>query len=93
MASVGHGNCVVIVRIVGGSKASNIKLILQREPRTGKAWFLAGSILHDEELVNAAVRELHEETKLTLANGDLTLLSDNPVRVSLHEGKHQLVYV
>jgi ADP-ribose pyrophosphatase YjhB (NUDIX family) len=38
------------------------------------------------------VRELHEETGLTLTPDDLTLLSDAPVRVALPDGQ-QLVYV
>jgi ADP-ribose pyrophosphatase YjhB (NUDIX family) len=42
--------------------------------------------------VDAAVRELHEETGLTLTPDDLTLLSDAHVRVSLPQGL-QLVYV
>jgi hypothetical protein len=36
---------------------------------------------------------LLEETGLTLTLNDLTVLSNNPVRVSLREGKHQRVYV
>jgi hypothetical protein len=44
MAFVGHDNYVVVVLPVGGSNASDIKPVLQREPRSGKAWFLAGSI-------------------------------------------------
>jgi ADP-ribose pyrophosphatase YjhB (NUDIX family) len=45
-----------------------------------------------EEPVDAVVRELHEETGLTLTPEDLTLLSDAHVRVALPEGR-QLVYV
>jgi hypothetical protein len=63
-----------------------IKLVLQREPRTGKTWFPASfspSVLPDEEHVDAGVRELHEEIRLLLTSNDLTLLSNhNPVRVS-----------
>jgi ADP-ribose pyrophosphatase YjhB (NUDIX family) len=66
--------------------------VLQREPRTGKTWFPVGSIIANEEHVDAAVRELHEETGLILTPDDLTLLSDAPVRVALPEGQ-QLVYV
>jgi 8-oxo-dGTP pyrophosphatase MutT (NUDIX family) len=94
MASVGHYNYVVVVlTVIGGSKASDIKLVLQRELRTSKTWFHAGSILPYEEHVDAAVRKLHEETGLSLNSDNLTLLSNYPVRVSLHERKHQLVYV
>jgi 8-oxo-dGTP pyrophosphatase MutT (NUDIX family) len=64
MASLGPGNYVVILLNVGGSNASYIKLVLQREPRTNKTWFLAGSILPNEEHVDAAARELHEEHAL-----------------------------
>jgi 8-oxo-dGTP pyrophosphatase MutT (NUDIX family) len=83
----------VIVLHVGGSKASDIKLVIQREPRIGKTWFLAGSILPNEEHVDADVRELLEEIGLTLTYADLTMLSDAPVRVALSEGQRQLVYV
>jgi 8-oxo-dGTP pyrophosphatase MutT (NUDIX family) len=78
---------------IGGSLASDIKLVLRREPRTSKNWFLVGSILPNEEHVDATVRELLEEIALTLTPGHSTLLSNNPVRVSLHVGGHQLVYV
>jgi 8-oxo-dGTP pyrophosphatase MutT (NUDIX family) len=66
MASVGPCHYVVVVLHVGGSKASDIKLVLQLEPRYGKTWFLAGSILPNEEHVDADVRELLVETGLTL---------------------------
>jgi 8-oxo-dGTP pyrophosphatase MutT (NUDIX family) len=92
MASVGLGRYVVVVIHLGGTKLSNVKLVLQREPRTGKTWFPAGSVTSNEALVDAAVRELHEETGLTLTPDDLTLLSDAHVRVALSEGQH-LVYV
>jgi ADP-ribose pyrophosphatase YjhB (NUDIX family) len=93
MASVGPGHYVLVVLHVGGSKASDIKLVLQREPRNGKTWFSSGSILSNEELVDAVVRELHKETSLILTHDNLTLLSDAPVRVALPEGQRQLVYV
>jgi 8-oxo-dGTP pyrophosphatase MutT (NUDIX family) len=92
MASVGPGHCVVVVIHVGGTKLSDVKLVLQHEPRTSKTWFPAGSVLPNEEPADAAVRELHEETALTLTPDDLTLLSDAPLRVALPEGR-QLVYV
>jgi 8-oxo-dGTP pyrophosphatase MutT (NUDIX family) len=92
MASVGPGRYVVVVLHVGGTKLSNVKLVLQREPRTGKTWFPAGSVAGNEEPVDVAVRELHEQTGLTLTPDDLTLLSDAHVRVALPEGQ-QLVYV
>jgi 8-oxo-dGTP pyrophosphatase MutT (NUDIX family) len=87
MASVGHVRFVVVVIHVEGTKLSNIKLVLQREPRTGKTWFPAGSVAANEEHVDAAVRELHEETGLTLTPDDLTLLSDAHVRVALPDGQ------
>jgi hypothetical protein len=83
MASFGPYNYVVIVMTFGGSKASDIMLASQRGPRIGKTWFLAGSILPNEEHVDVAVRWSHKETGLTLTCDDLTLLSKNPVRVSL----------
>jgi 8-oxo-dGTP pyrophosphatase MutT (NUDIX family) len=86
MASVGPRHYVVVVIHVGGTKLSDVKLVLQREPRTGKTWFPAGSVLPNEEPVDAAVRELHEETGLILTPDDLTLLSDALVRVALPEG-------
>jgi 8-oxo-dGTP pyrophosphatase MutT (NUDIX family) len=86
MASVGPGHYVVVVLHAGISKASYIKLVLQREPRIGKAWFPPGLILPNEEHVDVVVRELLEETSLTLSHDDLTLLSDAPVRVALPEG-------
>jgi 8-oxo-dGTP pyrophosphatase MutT (NUDIX family) len=79
MASFEHGNYVVVVLPVGGSKASNIKFVIQCEPRTGKTRFLAGSILPNEEHVDAAVRELFEETCFTLTVDDITMLSNNLV--------------
>jgi hypothetical protein len=58
MASLGHGNYVVVALYVGGSKASDLNLVLWREPRTGRTWFSSGSILPNEEHVDGAVREL-----------------------------------
>jgi hypothetical protein len=46
---------VVVVLHVCGSKASDIKIVLQRELRTGKTWFPAGSILPNEERVDDVV--------------------------------------
>jgi 8-oxo-dGTP pyrophosphatase MutT (NUDIX family) len=92
MAFVGPCCYVVVVLHVGGSKLADVKLVLQREPRSGKTLFPAGSISPDEELVDAAVRELHEEIGLILSLDDLTLLSDAPVRVALPIGQ-QLVYI
>jgi 8-oxo-dGTP pyrophosphatase MutT (NUDIX family) len=93
MAFVGSGNYVFAVMCVGGSKAFDIKLVLQREPRTYRTWFLACSILPNEEHVDAAIRDLFEETGLTLTVDDLTMLSNNLVRVPLLEGMRKLVYV
>jgi hypothetical protein len=36
MASIGPGRYVVVVLHVGGSKLADTKLVLQREPRSGK---------------------------------------------------------
>jgi 8-oxo-dGTP pyrophosphatase MutT (NUDIX family) len=89
----GHGNYVGVVLHVGGSKASDVKLVLQRESRSGKIWFTAGSIVPNEEPFDAAVRELFEGTSLTLIVNDLTLLRNNHVRIPLLAGKHELVHV
>jgi 8-oxo-dGTP pyrophosphatase MutT (NUDIX family) len=93
MASAGPGHYAVVALHVGGSKASDIKLVFQPKPRTRKTLFLAGSILPNEEHVDVVVRELLEETGLTLTLDDLTMLSDAPVRVALPEGQRHLVYV
>jgi ADP-ribose pyrophosphatase YjhB (NUDIX family) len=50
-------------------------------------------ILPNEEHIDVAVRELFKEIGLTLTVDDLTMLSNNHVRVPLHTGKHQHVYV
>jgi 8-oxo-dGTP pyrophosphatase MutT (NUDIX family) len=92
MASLGRGRYVVVVLHVGGTKLSDVKLVLQREPRTSKTWFPARSIPANEEHVDAGVRELHEETALIMTPDDLTLWSDAHVRVALPVGQH-LVYV
>jgi ADP-ribose pyrophosphatase YjhB (NUDIX family) len=92
MASVGPGRYVVVVIHVGGTKLSNVKLVLQREPRTGTTWFPTGFVTANEEPDDDAVRELYEENGLILTPDDLTLLSDALVRVALPEGQ-QLVYV
>jgi hypothetical protein len=47
----------------------------------------------NEEHVDATVRDILEETGLTMAVNDLTQLSGAVVRVPLHYGKYQLVYV
>jgi hypothetical protein len=61
IASVAPGNYVAVAPHVGGSNASYIKLVLQREPRTGKAAFHAGNVFPNEEYVDAATRKLFEE--------------------------------
>jgi hypothetical protein len=65
MACVGPRCYVVVVLHVGGTKLSDVKLVLQREPRSGKTWFRAGSVTANEEHVEAPVRELHEKTCLS----------------------------
>jgi 8-oxo-dGTP pyrophosphatase MutT (NUDIX family) len=90
MAYVGPCRYVVVVLHIGGSKLADLKLVLQREPRSGRTRFPAGSISSIEEPVDAAVRELHEENGLILTPDDLTVLSDAPVRVALPEGQHHV---
>jgi 8-oxo-dGTP pyrophosphatase MutT (NUDIX family) len=74
-------------------KPWTLSFVLQRECRTCKTLFLVGSILPNEEPVDVVVREILEETGLTLTFDDFTLLSDAPVRVALHGGRRPLVYV
>jgi 8-oxo-dGTP pyrophosphatase MutT (NUDIX family) len=83
MAFVGPRRYVVVVIHVGGATLSNVKLVLQRERRTGKTWLPAGSVTANGEPIDVAARELREETGLTLTPDDLKLLSDAPVRVAL----------
>jgi ADP-ribose pyrophosphatase YjhB (NUDIX family) len=64
MAFVGPGRYLVVLH-VGGTKLSDIKLVLQREPRYGKTWFPAGSVTANEEPVDDAFRELNEEIGLS----------------------------
>jgi 8-oxo-dGTP pyrophosphatase MutT (NUDIX family) len=75
MASLGPGNYVVVALQVGGSKASDTKLVLFCEPRTGKTCVHAGLILPCGTPVDAAVRELFAETGINLTADNLTLLS------------------
>jgi 8-oxo-dGTP pyrophosphatase MutT (NUDIX family) len=49
--------------------------------------------LLNEEHVDAAIRELHEEISLIMTHYDLTMLSDAPACVAVPEGQQQLVYV
>jgi hypothetical protein len=57
MASIGPGRYVVVVLHVGGIKMFDVKLVLQRGPRTGKTWFPARSVTANEEHVDVAVRD------------------------------------
>jgi 8-oxo-dGTP pyrophosphatase MutT (NUDIX family) len=81
MGSLGPGKYVVVVVLVVGSKAFDIKLVLQREPRNDKTCFPACSIFSNEAPVDVAVRELFEEIGLSMAVDDLTLLSGNHDKV------------
>jgi ADP-ribose pyrophosphatase YjhB (NUDIX family) len=83
---------VVVVNHVGGTKLSDIKLVLQRERSSGKTWIPTDSVSANKEHVDAAVRELQEETGLISTLDYLTLLSEAPARVALPVGQ-QLVYV
>jgi ADP-ribose pyrophosphatase YjhB (NUDIX family) len=93
MASVGPGNCVVVVLNVGGTKALDIKLVLQRETQTRKYWVPAGFVLLKSMPLDAVERELFQEAGLIVTVDDLTLLSGAVVRVPLHARKDQLAYV
>jgi 8-oxo-dGTP pyrophosphatase MutT (NUDIX family) len=87
MAYVGPVCYVVIVLHVGGYKLVDVKLVLQRQSRSGKTWFPTSSISLDEEHADAAVRELYEESGLVWTLDDLTMLSDASVRVALPVGQ------
>jgi ADP-ribose pyrophosphatase YjhB (NUDIX family) len=63
--------------------------LLQREPRSGKTWFPAGSVSANEEHVDVAYLEFHKKVGLILTPDYLTLLSDAPVRVALPVGQHR----
>jgi 8-oxo-dGTP pyrophosphatase MutT (NUDIX family) len=67
--------------------------MLQREPCTCKLWCAAGIVLPNEKHVDAAVRELFEETGLTMTVDNLTLLRGVAVRVSFPASKYKIVYV
>jgi 8-oxo-dGTP pyrophosphatase MutT (NUDIX family) len=73
---VGPSNYVVTILLVRGSKASNTKLVLHRELRSGRTWFPAYSTLVNKELLDATARELFEEfgiTKLTVHDSTLLI--------------------
>jgi hypothetical protein len=55
MTSIGPIHYVVVVLHVRGSKASDIKIVLLGEPRSGKIWLYAGSILPNDEHVDVVV--------------------------------------
>jgi 8-oxo-dGTP pyrophosphatase MutT (NUDIX family) len=61
MANDGPGHYVVILLLVGSPNGSDVKLILQREPRPGKIWIRAGYVLSNEQPIDTVVRELFEK--------------------------------
>jgi hypothetical protein len=81
MACVGQGHYVVTLLHVGSPNGSSVKLVLQCEPRTGKIWFHAGSVLPNEEHVVADFRKRFEKIGLLMIH-DLTVL-----RVPLPDNK------
>jgi 8-oxo-dGTP pyrophosphatase MutT (NUDIX family) len=56
-------------------------------------WFIFGTALPNEEHVDAAARELFEKISFTLTVDDLSMFNGADVRVPLHDGNYQLVYV
>jgi hypothetical protein len=82
----------VVVVSVGGSKVLNLKLVLQRGPRSCKTWVLVRSVLPNEALLDTGVCELFEENGLTMTVDDLTLLSGNSVRETLPAIEIEVVY-
>jgi 8-oxo-dGTP pyrophosphatase MutT (NUDIX family) len=87
MASFRIYTYVVIVLPVGSPNASDIKLVLQREPKSNRAWFPVGAGLTNEGHVDVAVRELLEETGMTLIVDKFTMLSGKVVCVPLPDIK------
>jgi 8-oxo-dGTP pyrophosphatase MutT (NUDIX family) len=71
----------------------DIKLVLQREPRTGKAWFPSGIVLPNEEHVDADVRELFEQTGTTISVDGLNFLGGRVVCMPLFDSKTKHFYV
>jgi 8-oxo-dGTP pyrophosphatase MutT (NUDIX family) len=69
-------------------------MLQEREPRSGKLLLLAGIILPNEKLADAAVSELFEEAGLPMTVDDLTLFNGGAhVRLSLHGDKLSQMYV
>jgi hypothetical protein len=74
MASIGLGYYVVFVRHVGDSKASNIYLVLEREPRFCKTWFPPSTVCLTKNMLTLPPFSNYEETGLTFTVDDLTWL-------------------
>jgi 8-oxo-dGTP pyrophosphatase MutT (NUDIX family) len=88
MTFVGLSRYVMILLPIGSPIGSDIKLAMQREPLTCKILFLVGSMLVNEEPVDAVVRELVEETSLPPSVYDLTMsFFCEAVRVPLPDNK------
>jgi hypothetical protein len=74
-------------------KPRTLSLFYRVSPALVKPVLCRFDLLPNEELVDAIVRELLEETGLTLTLDDLTLLTDAPLHVALPRGRRQYVYV
>jgi hypothetical protein len=86
---------VVVVVHVYSPNASDIIHVLQREPKSGKAWVLVGIVFPSEEHIHAAVCELFEQTIIIIMTADdLTLLSGKVACAPLPDSKtpHVNVY-
>jgi hypothetical protein len=94
MASLGIGNYVVVVQRVGGSTASCIKLVLQREPRTCKTWFTVCSICLAKSLSTRpftnCLRKIASPCPSTILRCGVAIMFECP---SLHARKSHLIYV
>jgi hypothetical protein len=62
---------VVILVSVGSASRGDIQLFLLREARSGKVWFHAGGILHNETHIAATYQVLLRETGLPFVSDNL----------------------
>jgi 8-oxo-dGTP pyrophosphatase MutT (NUDIX family) len=91
MASFGPGSYVVILVSFGSASAGDIQFVMQREAQSGKVWFPAGGLLPNETHVSSIARVLLCETGLPFSSGDLALIRDEVISITLSDGTKQHV--